>query len=152
MAERKNLDGLSLSVHRGITTMDLGSMEIWDGADLSLLRDGLNHVILQRGSRSIAVDMSSVKYVPSGFFGMLFDWFEQGVSIRLFGPLERIRNMIWFQQFFSAESESWFVLHDGLTESIQESESAERWEPASEMHQNRWSGTVEKSAPVTADR
>ena len=152
MAERKNLDGLSLSVHRGITIMDLGSMEIWDGADLSLLRDGLNHVILQRGCRSVAVDMSAVKYVPSGFFGMLFDWFEQGVNIRLFAPLDRIRNMIWFRQFFSAESDAWYVLHEGLTESPRESEKTDEWAAASDVHEDRWADRTQTPTPVTANR
>lgn len=150
MAERKNLDGIRLTIHQGITVMDLGDMEIWDGADLSLLRDGLNHVIGQRGSRSVAVDMTSVKYVPSGFFGMLFDWFEQGVCIHLFGPLERVRNMIWFRQFFSAESEDWFVLHDGPA--VKESEKVNEWPDAPEAQETQWDSTVEASSPVTADR
>src|SRR5690606_6484697 len=112
MAERKSLDGLTLSRQHGTTLMALAAMEIWDGADLSLLRDGLNHVILQNGSRSVAVDMSAVKYVPSGFFGMLFDWYDQGVMIRLLDPQERVRNMLWFRQFSCHEVDCWYLLHD----------------------------------------
>ena len=89
MAERKSLDGLTLRDHPGTRIMALGDMEIWDGADLSLLRDGMNHVILKEKRQSVAIDMSYVKYVPSGFFGMLFDWFEKGVTVRLFAQIGR---------------------------------------------------------------
>lgn len=144
MAERKNLDGLTLTKQRDITVMALGTMEIWDGADLSLLRDGLNHVILQRNSRSIAVDMSAVKYVPSGFFGMLFDWFDQGVMIRLLAPRDRVRNMVWFRQFFDHEDESWYLLHDGLKSA--DSEEMDCWQD------EQWDQSVSAPSPVAAER
>ena len=140
MAERKNLNGLTLTNHDGVTLMTLGEMEIWDGADLSLLRDGLNYVIRQQQSHSIAVDMRTVKYVPSGFFGMLFDWFEQGVAIRLFGPQDRVRNMMWFRQFFADEPRDWCVLHDGLN-----SDSAEM----DAWREEEWDRSIDE--PVTAD-
>jgi transketolase len=47
---------------------------LWDGADLSLIRDTLNRLVVKERRRSIAIQMRTVKYVPSGFFGMLFDW------------------------------------------------------------------------------
>ena len=58
----------------------------------------------------IGVDMSYVKYVPSGFFGMLFDWCEQGASICLDDPCERVRQMVWFRQFLAPISENRFRL------------------------------------------
>lgn len=147
MAERKSLDGLTLTRQRGMTLMALGAMEIWDGADLSLLRDGLNHVILQGGSRSVAVDMSAVKYVPSGFFGMLFDWYDQGVTIRLLGPQARVRNMLWFRQFFCHETDDWYLLHDNLKAlDADECEEADTWQ------EGEWDSTIDAPAPVTADR
>lgn len=144
MAERKSLDGLTLSRVGGVTTLALEAMEIWDGADLALLRDGLNFVIVQEKCRSIAVDMSAVKYVPSGFFGMLFDWFERGVAIRLIGPQERVRNMIWFRQFFDAEADAWYVLHDRPATADSAGEM-DAW-----REENEWDGTVTET--VSADR
>ncbi len=113
MAERKSLDGLTFRKRQGVIIMGLGAMDIWDGADLSLLRDGLNKVILQDKCLHVGVDMAFVKYVPSGFFGMLYDWFEEGIDIRLYSPQTRVCNMLWFQTFFAEESEGCFVLHDG---------------------------------------
>ncbi|HEX6984125.1 MAG TPA: STAS domain-containing protein [Planctomycetaceae bacterium] len=83
----------------GVTVMDLGTMDIWDGADLALIRDTLTALIVREKHDRIGVDMSHVKYIPSGFFGMLFDWKERGVEVYLFDPQPNVRNMLWFRQF-----------------------------------------------------
>ena len=110
MAERKNTHGLSLTRKSNRTIVDIGEMEIWDGADLSLIRDTLNRLVEKERRRSIAIQMKSVKYVPSGFFGMLYDYFEQGISIRLINPQPRVANMVWFRRFFSADSDGSHLL------------------------------------------
>ena len=100
MAERKNTHGLRLSKTSGVTIVDIGNMEIWDGADLSLVRDTLTVLVARRRRRAVGINMRHVKYVPGGFFGMLYDWFESGVQVFLVRPQERIRNMLWFRRFF----------------------------------------------------
>ena len=102
MAERKDYDSISILEIGGSTVLDLGTMEIWDGADLSLLRDSLGKLTASR-CPAIGVDMSHVKYVPSGFFGMLYESYEKGAEIRLFDPQARVRNMLWFRKFFEME-------------------------------------------------
>jgi hypothetical protein len=92
------------------TVIDLGPVEIWDGADLALLRDTFTRQCTTQRCRSLGVDMSSVKYVPSGFFGMLFDWHERGVAIRLYTPQPRVTNMLWFRQFFEHETNGSYLL------------------------------------------
>jgi len=100
MAERKNTHGLRLTKVRGITIVDIGNMEIWDGADLSLVRDTLQVLISRRRRRAIGVNMRHVKHVPGGYFGMLYDWFELGVKVFIVRPQERVQNMLWFRRFF----------------------------------------------------
>jgi len=92
------------------TVLNLGDMEIWDGADMALLRESLTRLIKAEKRRRIGIDMSHVKYIPSGFFGMLFDWFETGVQIRLYSPQPNVRRMLWFSQFFEAISPDCFAL------------------------------------------
>ena len=101
MASKRRLR-LKLHQRDGFTVLDLGEVEIWDGADLSLLRETLHRLIERERCRKVGVDMSWVKYIPSGFFGMLFDWHEQGVEIRLDTPQPHVRRMLWFRQFFDA--------------------------------------------------
>lgn len=113
MAERKYIHGLSITQVGQTYIIDIGDMEIWDGADLSLIRDSLISLIRVEGRHSVGVNIQFVKYVPSGFFGMLYDWFESGIEIRLYQPTDRVANMIWFRQFFLLEEGHSYLLHDG---------------------------------------
>lgn len=94
----------------GIRIMNLGEMDIWDGADLALLRDTLSHWIQHDRLREVGIDMSTVKCIPSGFFGMLFDWHDQGIGILFVDPLPNIRRMLWFRQFAAPLAEGLFEL------------------------------------------
>lgn len=91
---------LTITWEGGVTLISLGTMEIWDGADLALIRDTLIEQYHDFGRRELAVDMTTVKYIPSGFFGMLSEWTDRGVSISVRGVQENVANMLWFQQFF----------------------------------------------------
>ncbi|SFJ53813.1 STAS domain-containing protein [Planctomicrobium piriforme] len=125
MAERKYTHGLSVNVSTQGTVIDIGDMEIWDGADLSLIRDTLFRLVLQEGVDSFAIDMHAVQYVPSGFFGMLFDWLDRGVEVRLLNPRDRVKQMLWFRKFFVADDAQTWRLHHGLA--IDERQSEELW-------------------------
>jgi hypothetical protein len=96
--------------HEGVTVLDLGDMEIWDGADMALLRESLTRLIKAEKRRSIGIDLTHVKYIPSGFFGMLFDWYETGVKIRLYSPQSNVLKMLWFNQFFEPVSDGCYQL------------------------------------------
>lgn len=95
----------------GSHVIQLGDMEIWDGADLALLRETLVHLFHKMRSRRFGVDMSYVKYVPSGFFGMLFDWYEKGVEIQLYSPQPQVAGMLWFRRFFEPVGSSGYRLN-----------------------------------------
>jgi hypothetical protein len=137
MAERKYTHGLTTRDEHGVTVVDIGDMEIWDGADLSLLRDTLAVLIQRQRCKSIAVNMATVKFVPSGFFGMLFDWFEQGVAVRLISPQERVMNMLWFKRFFVWERDDRFRLKDSS--------------PVTESEVEEWSRSEERSKAGESD-
>ncbi|MEX1096447.1 MAG: hypothetical protein WED34_10380 [Planctomycetales bacterium] len=95
---------LAVEERRGVTFLDFGDMEIWDGADLCLLRDTLARLIQQK-RRAIGIDMSHVMYVPSGFFGMLLDFRDKGATLYVDGVTGHVRNMLWFRQFFEPHDE-----------------------------------------------
>jgi hypothetical protein len=101
---------LQLVPDDSFTVLNLGDMEIWDGADMALLRESLTRLIKVEKRRRIGIDMSHVKYIPSGFFGMLFDWYETGVQIRLYAPQPNVRLMLWFNHFFKAVHGDCFAL------------------------------------------
>lgn len=94
---------LKLENRDGVTVLNLGNIEIWDGADLSLIRDTMIELINDDGHRKIGVDLTYVKYIPSGFFGMLVDWLDKGVGIWVYTPQAHVMEMLWFRQFFVAD-------------------------------------------------
>ena len=114
MADRldqtERFDRVTLDDRDGCRCMDIGAVDIWDGADLSLLRETLNLLILTRGEGCVGIDLSHVKYIPSGFFGMLYDWREKGVEVRLFSPQPNVAAMLWFRQFAEPLGGGAFVL------------------------------------------
>ncbi len=83
-----------------LALISLGDMEIWDAADLVYLRDSLTRLNKAEKLQSIGIDMSHVRSIPSGFFGLLFDWYEIGVQIRLYDAQPNVRHMFWFRHFF----------------------------------------------------
>jgi hypothetical protein len=111
MSSRKR-QRLSVRVESDIAIVALTDMEIWDGADLALLRESLTALIENDGYRAIGVDLSAVKYIPSGFFGMLFEWYEQGLTIRLYSPRPNVAQMLWFRMFFTVQDGESFQLTD----------------------------------------
>ena len=108
----KRRERLEIFDQEGVTIVSIGDVEIWDGADLALLRETLTKVIEVDECKSLGVDMSSVKYIPSGFFGMLFEWYERGIHISLFSPQPNVENMLWFRLFFKHHSANRFILKD----------------------------------------
>jgi hypothetical protein len=77
---------------------------------LALLREAMTYLFDKEHSRSFGVDLSYVKYVPSGFFGMLFDWHERGVCVRLASPLPHVKRMLWFSRFFQSIGDNLYEL------------------------------------------
>ncbi len=125
MASRKNR--LSMHQWNGVAVIDLGSMDIWDGADMALLRETLTRLIERERMRSVGVNMAHVKYIPSGFFGMLFDWHDRGIQISLFSPQANVARMLWFRQFFEPMGDGRFELRGEPREPFYVAEETE-WE------------------------
>jgi hypothetical protein len=112
MTLQRRFKRMVIDIMGEVHLLHMGSMEIWDGADLALLREALATLIEREGCRSIAVDMQFVKYIPSGFFGMLFDWHEKrGVAFALTPPQPNVQRMLWFQQFFRHGEQGWYELN-----------------------------------------
>ncbi len=112
---RKKRQRIHLVEHSDSVLLDMGPIEIWDGADLALLRETVTRLVHEEQRQALTFDMSHVKYVPSGFFGLLLDCFDRGVRIQLLRPTEHVTSMLWFQQFFAETQgpQELFVLHEG---------------------------------------
>ncbi len=125
MTLQRRFKRMLIEVTDDLHLLHVGEMDIWDGADLALLREGLFKLIEQENCRSIAIDMRFVKYIPSGFFGMLFDWYEKrGVQFALTPPQPNVQRMLWFQRFFRLNSAGMYDLRpDHETAAVPEAAS-----------------------------
>lgn len=79
--------------------LSIGTQQIWDKGDLMQLQAELDRLVARDQFESITIDTRYVEYVPSGFFGLLYDFHLEGVRIWLCEPSPRMRRMIWFRQF-----------------------------------------------------
>lgn|GEM_PF-1431997 len=93
----------TIDVRDGFHVVVMDDIEIWDGADLALLRETLSRLVDQQKQKAVGVEMTWVKYIPSGFFGMLYDYCERGVAVRLYSPQPHVQKMLWFREFFEAD-------------------------------------------------
>lgn len=110
------------------TVLDFGHMEIWDGADMALIRETLHKLIVLENHPAVGIDMSNIKFIPSGFFGMLYDYREIGIDVRLYCPQPNVRQMLWFEQFFDELDQDSFVLRDEPKEDFSPA-SPSGWSP-----------------------
>lgn len=136
-----------MTIHEwdGVQVMDLGEMDIWDGADLSLLRETLARLVEDERHPKVGVCMHCVKYIPSGFFGMLFDCHEKGTSVFLYSPQPNVGNMLWFRQFFGHQSDNRYRLQsEPITEYV--SAGASGWQD----DQDTWDHDEEERSIATA--
>lgn len=124
MTVQRRFKRMLIEVKDGLHLLQMGEMEIWDGADLALLREGLFRLIDGEDCESIAIDMHYVKYIPSGFFGMLFDWQERrGTRFALTQPQPNVQRMLWFRQFFKLNADGLYEMQREPTESLLPTES-----------------------------
>ena len=112
MMNRKKRQRLNIEADGLSAVVGLDNIEIWDGADLALLREVLGELIEKESYRSIGVNLHSVKYIPSGFFGMLYEWYEDGIHIQLHAPQPNVEQMLWFRMFFVRQADGSFSLND----------------------------------------
>lgn len=131
MASRK----ARLTIHQwdGVTVIDLGPMDIWDGADMALLRETLTRLIERERCHKVGVNMRHVKYIPSGFFGMLFDWHDRGIEMSLFTPQANVSRMLWFRQFFDPQLNGRFLLRSEPREAIYAVPDEPEWDDLDEL-------------------
>lgn len=112
MMNPKKRQRLNVQIDGTCATVGLDQIEIWDGADLALLREVLTELVTRDAYRSIGVNLESVKYIPSGFFGMLYEWYEDGIQVTLHSPQPNVEQMIWFRMFFNEQPDGSFRLND----------------------------------------
>ncbi|MBL4885389.1 MAG: hypothetical protein JKY95_12750 [Planctomycetaceae bacterium] len=146
---RKRHQRISVQELNGTVSLDMGAIEIWDGADLALLRETVARLTEQEQKKSLSFAMTHVKYVPSGFFGMLLDCYDRGIRIQLVCPTHYVTGMLWFQRFFAKSSQEAYQLHSGPEENIPHDQPLP-W--ASDKDQEIWDANQTQVRPMATSQ
>ena len=119
MTIQRRFKRMLIEVRDGLHLLQLGEMEIWDGADLSLLREAILQLIDDAGCKAIAIEMRYVKFIPGGFFGMLYDRQEKcSTRFYLTSPQPNVQRMLWFRQFFKLNAKGLYAMQKNPAELI----------------------------------
>jgi anti-anti-sigma factor len=86
---------VSFSVYRKgpLTVIGFGSQRP-NRIDLGVCRDELTALLKSTHCRSLAVDLTNVRFVPSGMLGLLATISKVGVELMIFNPNREIRDVL----------------------------------------------------------
>lgn len=77
-----------------VTIIGFGGGEISDRLDLGECREQLTELLQQCGCEMLGIDLSGVKFIPSGLLGMLISLQQQGVQVHLYNPSADVREVL----------------------------------------------------------
>lgn len=83
--------------------------DIWDGSDCARLHQLLEE--FHAGAKKVIVNMSNVKSLPRGTFGLLADYAERQTPLYLTTPTAEVAELIWFQHFTTPHFAGLFQMH-----------------------------------------
>jgi anti-sigma B factor antagonist len=77
-----------------LTVVGFGGREILDFVSLAECRDELQDLIRDHDCRSLAIDLTGVKIVPSGLLGLMTTVHSSGVEVHLYNACDAVREVI----------------------------------------------------------
>ena len=81
-----------------LTVVGFGGHEVLDHLDLAEVRDELMKLIKEHGCKTLAVDLTGVKLLPSGLLGVLASIRGVGVEVQVFNACDDIREVLEITQ------------------------------------------------------
>jgi len=97
-------DTVRVTVVEQYSVISIGDSQSWNGADLHLIRDVMRHLVKRDHCTRIGIDMQHVFEIESGFFGTLCEFVENGVAIRVYQPVECVREFFWFREYMREQT------------------------------------------------
>jgi anti-anti-sigma factor len=90
-----------------LTVVGFGGAEILDQVDLVECRKEILDLLKQHESKVLAFDLSGVRYVPSGFLGLLASLKSMGIEVHLYNPSADVREVMAITRL-----EELFTIHE----------------------------------------
>ena len=77
-----------------VTILGFGGDEINERVDLGECRAQITKLLQQCGCEMLGLDLSGVKYIPSGLLGMLISLRQQGIQVHLYNPSVDVQEVL----------------------------------------------------------
>lgn len=77
-----------------LTVVGFGGRPVLDHLNLANCRDELVQLIRENHCKTLALDLTGVRLIPSGLLGLLASIRRQGVTVQLYNPSDDIREVL----------------------------------------------------------
>jgi anti-sigma B factor antagonist len=77
-----------------LTVIGFGKRDLPSDANIADCRDALIQLLHQNQCTGLAIDLTSVRTIPSGLLGVLASIHKLGIEVHLFNPSDDIREVI----------------------------------------------------------
>jgi anti-sigma B factor antagonist len=77
-----------------LTVVGFGPEDLPEFIDFAECRDEIVDLIRTHGTKTLAFDLTGVKYVPSGMLGLLASLRKEGVEVHLYNPSPDVREVL----------------------------------------------------------
>lgn len=77
-----------------VTVVGFGGREILNQINIAACRDQLTELVKRNQTKTLAFDMSGVRFIPSGMLGLLASLRDIVAKIRIVNPSEDVREVL----------------------------------------------------------
>ena len=77
-----------------LTVIGFGGRPVLDHLNLAVCRDEIVELIRENHCKTLALDLTGVRLIPSGLLGLLASIKRQGVTVQLYNPSADIREVL----------------------------------------------------------
>jgi anti-anti-sigma factor len=77
-----------------LTVIGFGGRAVLDRLSLSECREELIRLIDEHQCRTLAIDLTGVRLIPSGMLGLLCSIRQQGIGVHLYNPSQDVREVL----------------------------------------------------------
>lgn len=91
-----NTEPVVLEVYEAgpLTVVGFGGREIIHDINVAPLHDDFNRLIEENSCEQLAVDLTGVKFIPSGMLGLLTSLHRKGIKIEIYNPSDDVRDVL----------------------------------------------------------
>ena len=76
------------------TVIGFGGADVLDDLNVVVYRDAIEELLTNNEIKTLAVDLTGVRLIPSGMLGLLASTRRHGVEVHIYNPSEDVREVL----------------------------------------------------------